>query len=172
MTVRIATVADEAAVFDILVDLWRHNECGWGFQFSSLIVAETIECATRPDPSTRSNPHNQRRGVIGLIDGPLGRPIATVGIFLDPPVWFTETVVPTELWLYVRPEARKRLRLESELAAFAINVKERLDPHDGSLWPMPTGFMFLGEPKRFQSMMRLWMRIFRGAKPVGMLFWR
>lgn len=170
--VRLAVPADEAAVYAILVELHRHNAGGWHFPYAPLIVIETIECATRPDPSTRTNPANQRRGVIGVIDGEHGRLDGVVGIFIDQHLWFSKAVIPVELFLFVRPGARNRRRLERDLAQYAEFTHDTLKQNVPPPFPLATGFMFVGSERRFAVMARLWRMLFKGAKPVGMLFWR
>lgn len=175
-TVRLATQKDEAALFDLLVELHRHNGAGWGFAYRPALVREVIECATRPDPQTRTNPANQRRGIIGVIEGPEGKLIGTVGIFLDAPFWYSDILVPMEIWLYVRPEVRGRRRLEVALRDYAVDVHEKLRPSVAEYkmpFPMLTGYIHDGgDERRFRLMGRLWQRLFPGARPVGMLFWR
>ncbi len=170
-TVRRATRADEMAVFELLTDLHRHNARGWNFPYRPELVLTCIECATRPGPEDRTDPKNERRGVIGVIDGPDGKLLGSVGLFLDPPMWYTAELVPCELWLYVRPGVRGARRLERDLARFAEWVHESLRPKDHPIpFPLLTGFMHKGP--HFAGMARLWGRLFRGAKPCGMLYWR
>lgn len=172
--VRQAGPADETVVYDLLIALWTYNSRGWGFPYRPELVIRVIEQGTRPDPRTRSDPSDQRRGLIGVIDGDDGKLAAAVGIYLDPPVWFTDAMIPTELWVFVRPDARNARRLERDLARFAEWAHEKLRPGpDYRLpFPMATGFMHCGTPKRFHAMGRLWQRLFPSARPVGMLFWR
>lgn len=174
-SVRLAVPADEAAVYASLVELWRFNGSGWQFPYSPLVVLTTIESATRPDPATRTDPTNQRRGIIGVIDGHGGRFDGIVGIFLDRHLWFSESVIPVELFLFVRPGARNRRRLERDLAHYAEWVHDKLRPDPATYkdpFMLATGFMFVGSERRFAAMARLWRLLFRGARPVGMLFWR
>lgn len=178
--VRLAGPEDEAALYQVLVDLWKHNARGWGFAYDPGLVMEAIECATRPAPEARTNRYNQRRGIIGIIDGPvdaLGEKSidGVVGVYLDPPMWFSKATIPVELFLYVRPQARERGRYERDLARFAEWVHETLRPSPEKYkdpFMMATGFMFVGSERRFHTMYRLWKRLFKSARPVGVLFWR
>lgn len=169
-SVRLATYQDERALYDLLVEMWKGNSNGWNFPYAPEIVLQKIEQGTRPDPQYRSNPNDQCRGIIGVIDGPnVGELIGTVGIFIEPPVWFTREVVPTELWLYVRPSDR-RSQHERALRDYALFIRERLKP-EWTPYPFPlaTGFMHAG--KRYPGMQRLWQRLWPGARQVGSLFW-
>src|SRR5438105_1992695 len=97
--VRLATRADEMRLFEFLKDLHRNNGKGWGFSLEPELVMIVIECGTRPNPEDRTDPKNERRGVIGLIEEPNGEIIGSVGLFLDPPMWFSRVLVPLEHWL-------------------------------------------------------------------------
>ena len=175
MTIRLATPQDEEALYDLLVTLWKNNDCGWGFPYRPEIVLAVIEQGTRPDPATRRNPRDQRRGLIGVIEDPEtpGRLIGSAGLFLDAPMWFTDAVVPTELWMFVRPEARGRRHYERELASWTEKIRDDLRagmPESYPLpWPLQTGFMHQGE--HYAGMERLWRMLFRRARKVGTLFW-
>jgi hypothetical protein len=169
---RVATFADENALYDLLVDLHRNNEHGWGFPYRPEIVLSCIEAGTRPEPAARRNPSNQRRGIIGVIDGTDGRLIASVGLFIDPVVWFSDATGLTELWLYVRPWARHAARHYRSLFAFSLWAHDfmRSQLRDYPLdFPLSTGFLHLGH--RLGPMERLWAR-FSGAKKAGVLFVR
>lgn len=169
--VRRATYADEGKIFDLLVDLWRHNANGWNFPYRPEIVLARIEVGTRPDPATRSNPQDQRRGLIGLIDGPYGKLIGSVGLFIEPAVWFSDAVSLTELWLFVREDARGKERHERDLFAWArwahAHMKADLGPDYPLPFPLLTGLMHRGS--RYEAMERLWRQRSGGTK-AGSLF--
>lgn len=169
-SVRLAGPEDEGAVYDLLIALWRNNESGWGFPYRPETVLARIETGTRPDPATRSNPQDQRRGIIGLIDGPNGKLIGSVGLFLDPATWFTDALSLTELWLYVRQEARG-MGHERDLFAYAKWAHAHLKASHGSDYRLPfpllTGLMHFGP--RYGAMERLWRRR-SGGTQVGSLF--
>ncbi len=171
--VRMADHRDEGEIYSLLIDMHRENQSGWGFPYRPELVLARIETGTRPDPRTRSNPQDQRRGVIGVI-GPVGGPLlASAGIFFEPIMWFSDFPGAVELWLYVRKEARGTGQHERDLFAFALwvhaRMKSDLDPSYKVPFPMQTGFYHRG--KRFDAMERLWRRFSGGAK-CGVLFVR
>jgi hypothetical protein len=171
-SVRIATSADERAIYALLVGMHRYNENGWGVPYDPSVVIGRIQQGTRPTPSTRSNPHDHVLGVIGVIDGGNGDLLGTVGIFLEPAMWFAgmQACLPIELWLYVKQDARDRRRLELALRDFALDVKEKLKPETHPCrWLLQTGFMHVGA--RYPGMERLWRRLWPGSRQVGSLFW-
>lgn len=168
--VRIATIQDEEAIYNLLIELHRHNKFGWGFPYRPEIILRRIEQATRPDPDTRSDPGDKLRGVIGVIDGPDRLPVASVGLYVEPPVWFTDAVSLSELWFYVRPGVRGAPQHERALRDFSLWVHQRLRPKDHPLpFPMATGYMHVGP--RSSVMARLWRRLWPGSHEVGRLFW-
>ncbi len=160
--------ADERQLYDLLVEMWRHNGKGWGWEFDPTLVMAKIEEGTRPDPSQRSNPSDKARGIIGLIDGPHG-PIGTIGIYLDSAMWFSREVIPVELWFYIRPSERCREHSEA-LRDFALWVRDRLKPA-GSPYPFPLATGFIHADRHFPGMMRVWRRLWPGARQIGALFW-
>ncbi len=169
-TVRIADHRDEAQIYNLLVSLHAHNNAGWRFPFRPEIVLARIETGTRPDPGTRSNLQDQRRGVIGVIGDP-GQPlVGSVGLFIEPPMWFSDMPGMVELWLYVHPSARGQ-NYERDLFAFARWAHGFMKADLGSDYRMPfplsTGFLHRG--KRFAAMERMWQRMSGGVK-VGVLF--
>jgi len=170
--VRQATHLDEDAIYNILVDLHRHNAHGWGFPFRPEIVIGRIQAGTRPDPRARTNPTDQRRGMIGVIDG-ANHLIGTVGLFIENPMWFSDALGLSELWLYVRPEYRANKSNMRALFEFSVWAHEGMKAGLGSDYPLPfpllTGFVNLGG--RYLSMSRLWRRFSRGEE-CGALFFR
>lgn len=168
--VRIATSADERALYDLLVEMWRHNESGWGFSYSPEIVVRHIQEGTRPALTARADPMDRRRAIIGVIEE-AGDLVATIGIFLDPPLWFVDPqqcVCPTELWFFVSEHA-KGAGYRQALRKFGLEVREKLRQDVGGKMPLITGFMHQGP--RYRVMQRLWERLWPGARQVGSLFW-
>jgi hypothetical protein len=172
--VRAATPADEAALYDLLVRLHHHNSDGWSYPFNPVLVSRQIEVGTRPNPDTRTEPRDKRLGMIGIIDDPMYEGFAgTVGIFLQQPMWFSDVLVPTELWLYVEPRHRGHgNHYEADLMAFAKWVQATMKASAamaeyGAPFPLLTGFMHLGA--RYPAMQRRWLRLC-GGKQVGSLF--
>lgn len=170
VAVRLATVADERRLYDLLVEMWGHNEHGWGFAFSPEIVIRHIEEGTRPNLTQRSDPGDRRRAVIGVIEE-AGALVATVGLFLDAPLWFVdpqECVCPTELWFYVSRRAHA-LGCRQALRDFSLDMRDKLRRDVCGKMPLITGFMHQGT--RYRLMQRLWERLWPCARQVGSLFW-
>ena len=158
---RTADSRDEGAIFGALIEMHRHNNNGWGWYYRPEIVLARIETATRHDVTTRTNPNDKRIGVIGVI-GPVGGPlVGTVGIFMEPATWFTDFLVPTELWLYVRKGERGAAHHERDLMAYAewfhAGMKVGMEKPGAPPMPLLTGFMHMGN--RFSGMERLWRRL-------------
>lgn len=163
-----ATRADERPLYDLLVEMWGHNGNGWGYSFDPTLVIARIEAGTRPDPRQRSNPNDQLRGVIGVIDSPRGL-IGTIGLFSEPGMWFSQEHALYEIWLYVKPKERRPEHTQA-LRDFALWVHEKLKPA-GSPYPYPlaTGFVHVGS--RFPTMQKVWQRLWPRARQVGCLYW-
>lgn len=172
-SVRAAIPADEPALFDLLVRLHHGNRDGWGFPYNPVLVSRQIEVGTRPDPATRTEPRDKRLGMIGVIDDPMYEGfIGTVGVFLQNPMWFSDVLVPTELWLYVEPQHRRGTMHEADLMAFAkwVQATMKASPEMaeyGAPFPLLTGFMHFGS--RYRAMDRLWRRLC-GGRQIGSLF--
>lgn len=164
----LASHQDEDDIYSFLVSLWANNSSGWGYFYSPPIVLRQIEVGTRQDPKTRSDPTDERRGIIGIIRDE-GKITASVGLFIMPPVWFTTLPGLTELWLHVKPGADARY--EQDLFDFCAwahqTMKRDLSGKWNAPFPLSTGFMHRG--KRFEAMERLWRRRSRGHK-AGVLF--
>lgn len=171
-TVAFAGPGDEAEIYDFLVNLWKHNDNGWGWAYDPVTVLKQIEAATRPNPQTRSDPRDERRGMIGIIRNEEGKVVASVGLFIGPLVWFSTLPGLTELWCYVLPEARGTARHERDLFTFARWCHDSLK-RDLKGWnapfPLVSGFMHDGPC--FAVMVRLWRRLF-GGRQIGALFQR
>lgn len=147
---RMANEADEARLWDVLMELERDN--GMGLPRSDLKVWQAIEQCCRC-----------QGGVAGVIEGPKGRIDATIGIVLAQ-VWYSDTWFPKEIWFFVRPEARQGGKLADALFAFAEDHRSYLSEQIGRPLPLftgPTSF------KRLDAKMRWWGR---HAKLVGGIF--
>ena len=193
-SVRIADYRDESALYDLLVDLHKENQYGWGHPFHEGLVRAKIETATRPrmvieDKATgrksysyanRTNPQDTRVGTIGVIGRPGERLIATVGLFSEPLYWFTLAPDLVETWLYVRPEYRARRDYQRDLFAFSLWVHAKLASHEAmkpqeygaASFDLLTGFIhapYRAHPTTFEAMRRLWRR-YSGAEQIGALF--
>jgi hypothetical protein len=168
--VRVANHTDERKIFDLLVAMHRYNQAGWSHAYDPLVVMRHIEEGTRPNPATRTDPNDQRRALIGVVDGPDGDLVATIGLFVDPATWFTgpNRVALFEIWFFVQPEYR-HFHHEEALRDFALWVRQELDPHEPNQpFHLFTGFMHQG--RHWRGMMRLWERLWPMAKRVGSLW--
>lgn len=92
--VRIATVADEQAIYNLLVmDLEENAVTVAPIDPDQLI--ERILLATR-----------EQKGMIGVIDGPDGFPVATIGLFNEK-WWWSQQWHFCKLWDFVHPDHRQ-----------------------------------------------------------------
>jgi hypothetical protein len=132
MTVRFATPDDENRLLELLLLLQVHDN-----PVSQLCPPATdkmlaqIEVGTRPDPESRTMAGDNRRGLIGVIDG--DEQIAgTIGLFFQEP-WYSTMPVLMLLWLLVRPEARRE-RYEDELFMFGRSAIDKMQAsHDAAV---------------------------------------
>ena len=108
--VRLALPADESALYALLVALHHANPMGSGY--NPAMVLEQIRMGTE-----------QRGGIIGVIDGPDGTLVASVGLFPYHP-WYVDQWALNELWLFVRPEARHGAALYRDLFRFMQWVRQ------------------------------------------------
>lgn len=93
--VRIATEADEQAIFDLLImDLEENAEAVAPTNRER--VANQIIRATR----------HVGQGTIGLIDGPHGFPVATIGLYVDQ-WWWSTAYYFVKVWDFVHPDHRQ-----------------------------------------------------------------
>lgn len=167
--VRPAVPDDERALYHLLVEMHRYNNIGWGHPYDPATVRGHIEECTRPEPSTRTNQQDQRRGIAGVIEAD-DKLVATIGLFVDPATWFSGPgyVALFEIWFFVSASHRK-LGYEEQLRDYALWVHENLDPHDPSQpFHLYTGFM--NPTEKFGAMQRLWHRLWPHSRQVGALF--
>lgn len=173
-SVRLATYKDEVALYEFLLEHHRALDNGWGHRYDPLLVSAKIEAATRPNPAMRSNPQNQERGLIGVIDGPDGQIIASIGLFVIPFFWFSRVPSLVETWLYVRPGARGKARHERALFQFRkwahATLKAGMHDYNDPFLSL-TGFMNLTPDATPTRMARLW-RILCGDRLIGCLYGR
>jgi len=105
----LAGKADEEGVFDLLMNLAEENAM---FDVDDECVYETIRMATE-----------RRGGIIGIIkDG--GKPVASIGLFLDR-MWYTKDWYVAEYWNYVHPDYRRKPYF-SNLVNFSKWVNENM----------------------------------------------
>jgi hypothetical protein len=169
-SVREAGPADERGLFELLVDMHRYNDAGWGYPYDPALVRGQIEVGTRGNLKTRTDKNDKRIGIIGVIDGPDGKLAATIGLFGERPMWFSQAMGLVELWVYVRPGASRRCEVElRQFARWAFDSM-KADIHKTPPYPYPfellTGFQHRGE--HFKAMFRIWRRW--GGRLIGMLF--
>lgn len=173
-SVRLATYKDEAAIFDLLVALHGTLDGGWGHRYDPLLVSAKIEAATRPLTEMRSNPQNQERGLIGVIDGPDGKIVGGVGLFVVPFFWFSRVPSLVETFLFVRPEARGQAKHHRDLFRFSqwahATLKAGIHDYNEPFLHL-TGFMNLRQDDSPKRMERLWRKL-SGGRVIGVLFGR
>lgn len=175
--VRIATPRDEPALLDLLIALHRHNNYGWGHPYHEETIKTRIESGTRGMiGAPRSNPTDQRRGIIGVI-GPEGeRLVGSVGLFFENFFWFSQAYSLVEIWFFIRPEARTRQH-HRDLFKFTRWAHDRAKtdwPENGPPLALMTGFLWDDTARQqtaFERMRQLWRRA-SGAREFGALFWR
>jgi len=170
-SVRQAGPDDERALYEFLVEMHLRNAFGWGYVYDPGLVRAQIEVGTRPDLRTRTDKNDRRVGIIGVIDGPDGKIAATIGLFVERPMWFSQVVGLVELWVYV-PPGKGSSRYEAELRKYGLwafhSMKADIykDPDYHYPFELLTGFQHRG--KHFKAMFRIWRRW--GGRLIGMLF--
>lgn len=138
-SVRLATPADEARLYALLIELYRDN--GFGVSMSPQKVADHIRAGT-----------DGKGGVIGVVDA--GETIvASVGLFLAQ-LWFTDDWCLYERWLFVHPRYRQA-GLADALFEFAERHRLAMEKGIGSAFPLFTGPTSLN---RLPAKMRMWRR--------------
>ena len=142
-TVRKATEADEPALFDLLMELYKDN--GVGIAPRPQDVREAIRAGTR----------EQAGILIGVIDGPDGTLIGSICIV--PATWWYSSVswYLAERWLFVLPEWRKGRSLHDDLFQYARCYQQLCETATGMSWPLVTSVTSF---KRLAAKMRLWRR--------------
>lgn len=150
--VRVAGQQDEFALFDLL---WNglHADNSMGMGRSEARFWENINGVCRG-----------QRGICGVIDGPDGKLIGSIGIQASQ-TWYSDAWFLSETWLFVDPDHRKGTRYGEDLFKFALwhraDISERLN-HNFALEISVHSF------KRLEAKTRLWRR---HASHVGSLFW-
>lgn len=144
VAVRVASPADEQAVFDVLMLLAEENAMS---PVSETKVIEAIRKGTRRDG-----------GMVGIIDAPDRSIAATIGI-VHGSWWYTQSWHCEELWSFVHPAHRKD---GNNYARDLINF--------GKWWSEQMGLPFLMgvlSNKRTEGKVRLYRRT---IPCVGALF--
>ncbi len=148
--VRIATQRDEAALYDLLMALNADN--GFGIPISPEKIRAQMEKGTR-----------QQGGIVGVIDGPDGQLVASIGLFMQQ-FWYAERYYLGEMWLFVRPEFRRGTRHADDLFRFAEWCRREMESGSDQPWIVMTS---VSSPRRLDAKLRFWAR---HAEQVGGIF--
>lgn len=152
MTVRVATVADEEALFWLLMhDYSADNDLG--FSVSPLKVYDRVHACCMA-----------QGGIAGVIDGPDGI-IGTIGIEAIQP-WYSEDWILIQTWQFVLPEHRHGTTHGADLFAFAEAHRASVAKAKGADILMES--MVMSE-KRLEAKARLWRR--KAGRQIGVMFW-
>jgi GNAT superfamily N-acetyltransferase len=147
---RLAVPADEDALYDLLMALAADNDT-FGDELSESRIREYILKGTRIDG-----------GMHGVIDGD-GELAASVGLVWDR-WWYAKNFGLAQLWLFVRPEYRRR-RYDDALIAWAKLMRVRMA--EGVDHPVPLIHTVISQ-KRLPAKLRLWRR--HGGEMIGGIF--
>ena len=152
--VRVATEADEAKLFDLLMALYKDNN--FGIPPRPMDVRQEIRAGTR-----------EKNGVlIAVIDG--DEETLAGSVCITPLTWWynkaPEMFYLNELWLFVRPEYRRHTTYFNDLFETMNAYKALMDETMGRDVPLVTGAL---SRKRLPAKMRLWGRY---AQMVGGVF--
>jgi hypothetical protein len=125
--VRLATHADEDALYDLLMGLHRDNPLG--LPYRPEVVLANIRAGTRPEAG-------KPQAVIGVIDGEDGELLGSVGLFLGQAAWFVDDIWWLfERWLYVRPTDPERAAHATALFEFARESRDKMRADLGPDYP-------------------------------------
>jgi hypothetical protein len=149
-TVRMATAADEEPLFDLLFEMYGENAIG-GHPVSRDKVMAAIRKGTR-----------QQGTFIGVIDGPDGRPAASMALELTD-YWYSDDWFLHERWLFVRGDSRHS-RYDEALFRWADGIRRDMGQRTGQRWEIVMAFW---TPARLAAKLRLWGRY---ARQVGGVF--
>lgn len=147
--VRIATQADEYALYEILLDLYRDNFLG--FALSEHKVWDVIRHCCRGGG-----------GIAAIVERD-GRIVATTGIVFSS-MWYSVDPYLSELWLFVHPDYRK-LGYSERLSNFCYFYRDQCRHKDtGRALPLITS---VTSRNRLEAKIRWWRR---WSKLVGAIF--
>lgn len=136
-----ATVDDEANLYDALVALYADNSVAGSYTPAS------VRAQIRKGTSEAS----QWGGMIGIIDAPDGRIAATIGIFPNT-FWYSDKCALFELWLFVRPEYRRQ-DLHARLFEFGKIYRDMMREQLGYKIEFIAS---VASDKRLKAKIRLW----------------
>jgi hypothetical protein len=149
-SVRIATRADEAALFFSLAFLENDNGLGWTVS-PRKVLTHVQRCC------------RGQMGLAGVIDGPDGI-IGSIAIEMLSP-WYSEDLLLVTIWQFVRPEYRAKASYGADLFAFAEWHRQDMAAKIGQ--PLVLESEVLSHT-RLKAKIRLWGR---KARQVGAIFW-
>jgi GNAT superfamily N-acetyltransferase len=148
--VRLATPADEDALYDLLMALVEDNN-SFGFECDEERIRAHIRMGTE-----------RTGGAHGVIDVD-GRIAGSVGIINDR-WWFSRQYGLAQLWLFVRPEYR-RLGYADDLVNWAKWFREQVETGLGHKIGLVNCMI---SEKRFDLKLRWWRR--HSGKMIGGIF--
>lgn len=148
--VRVATIDDEASLFWHAMSMEADNSLH--IPVNEGAVFETVHACCTGDYS-----------IAGIIDGH-DAPVASIGIRGVYP-WFSKTVILSQIWLFVSPEARAGARLADMLFRFAEWHRQDMSKRLGYDMVLENTVMSF---KRLDAKLRLWRRY---GTQMGGVFW-
>jgi hypothetical protein len=102
-------------------------------------------------------------GIAGVIDGPEGDIVASIGIFWNEP-WWTRQGILSQYWMFVDKDYRFGGRYHRALEEFARWHRDDMSARVGRPMALENSFITKGDVR---PRMRLWSRF---GKCVGMIF--
>lgn len=155
-SVRIATPADEARLFALLQ---RLQECNFtGMPYAAYLPVDTHRLWGHVNAACRG-----QSGIAGVIDGPDGELVASVGIFAIQP-WWSSAFYLCQHWLFVTPETRQS-NYARDLFKFSEWHRADMSQRCGYDIPLETTVL---STDRLPAKERLWSG---HAVKIGAVFW-
>ena len=151
--VRVATIADETRLFALLKRLHEDNPNPGNLPVSDERVWAHVNAACRGE-----------KGVAGVVDGPDGDLIASVGIFLANP-WWTEAWHLSQYWMFVDPPHRKGGRVYRDLLQFSRWHRADISARSGYQMALENSFI---TKQDIMGRFRLWRKT---GRCIGAIFW-
>lgn len=155
-TVRVATIADEVALYKLLLKLEPSNDMGFKRDDQKVWAHVNTVC-------------RGTGGVAGVIDGPNGTLIGSIGITASQP-WYSSEWFLSEVWCFVDPAYRKGTRYGEALFEFARWHQQDLSQRVGRNLPLEISFLSY---RRVAAKDRLWRRLAgenAGGRWIGSTF--
>lgn len=152
INVRIAEESDAPNLFWLLMNE-QYTDWPMGLPPTPKAVSEVVIAAC-----ARNN------SCAGIIDGPNGTILGTIGIRAEIP-WWTETTILGQTWLYVSPQARQEDKLVEDIFAFAEWHRQDMSARIGYDIVLENSVLSYS---RLAAKIRLWGRY---GKQVGATFW-